>query len=99
MEKYGLLPYSIYNADETYITTVTDPGKYLAEKGQRRVGAVTSGERGSDIIIMYAKRWEGNFILPMFIFARQRITPLLEELFVHWVKHLQQMLPKNRLCC
>lgn len=44
MEKYRLLPYNIYFADETCITTVTDPGKFLAEKGQRRVGAVTSGE-------------------------------------------------------
>lgn len=44
MEKHKFIPNNIYNADETGITTVTDPEKVLAEKGQRRVGFVTSGE-------------------------------------------------------
>lgn len=79
MQKYKFLPNNIYNADETGITTVTDPGKVLAEKGQRRVGAVTSGERGSNITVMCAMSAAGNFIPPMFIFARQRMTPLLEK--------------------
>lgn len=79
MEKHKFIPSNIYNADETGITTVTDPGKVLAEKGQRRVGSVTSGERGSNITVMCAMSAAGNFIPPMFIFARQRMTPLLEK--------------------
>ncbi|XP_050302777.1 uncharacterized protein LOC126740692 [Anthonomus grandis grandis] len=79
MEKYRFPPNNIYNADETGITTVTDPGKVLAEKGQRRVGAVTSGERGRNISVMCAMSAAGNFVPPMFIFLRQRMTPLLEK--------------------
>lgn len=79
MEKYKFIPNNIYNCDETGITTVTDPGKVLAQKGQRRVGSVTSGERGSNITVMCAMSAAGNFIPPMFIFARQRMTPLLEK--------------------
>lgn len=33
MDKHKFIPNNIYNADETGITTVTDPGKVLAEKG------------------------------------------------------------------
>lgn len=71
MEKHGFSPNNIYNADETGITTVTDPSpKVLAEKGQRRIGAVTSGERGSNITVMCAMSAAGNFIPPMTIFPR-----------------------------
>jgi hypothetical protein len=76
MEKHKFLPNNIYNADETGITTGTDPGKMLVEKGQRRVGAVTSGERGNNITVMCAMNAAGNFIPPMFIFARHLITIL-----------------------
>ncbi|XP_050309282.1 uncharacterized protein LOC126745467 [Anthonomus grandis grandis] len=79
MEKYRFPPNNIYNADKTGITTVTDPGKVLAEKGQRRVGAVTSGESGRNISVMCAMSAAGNFVPPMFIFLRQRMTPLLEK--------------------
>lgn len=79
MEKHKFIPNNIYNVDETGITTVTDPGKVLAEKGQRRVGSVTSAERGSNITVMCAMSAAGNFIPPMFIFPRQRMTPLLEK--------------------
>lgn len=79
MEKHKFTPNNIYNADETGVTTVTDPGKVLAEKGQRRVGAVTSSERGKNITVMCAMSAAGNFIPPMFIFPRQRMTQLLEK--------------------
>ncbi|XP_063932672.1 uncharacterized protein LOC135144577 [Zophobas morio] len=79
MEKHRFSLNNIYNADETGITTVTDPGKVLAKKGQRRVGAVTSGERGTNITVMCAMSASGNYIPPMFIFPRQRMTPLLEK--------------------
>lgn len=79
MERFKFIPKNIYNCDETGITTVTDLGKVLAEKGQRRVGSVTSGERGSNITVTYAMSAAGNFIPSMFIFARQRMTLLLEK--------------------
>lgn len=40
--KFKFTPNNMYNADETEIITIIDPEKVLA-KGQRRVGAVTSG--------------------------------------------------------
>lgn len=77
MAKEKFIPNNIYNADETGITTVTDPGKVLPEKGH--IGSVTSGERGSNTTVMCAMSAAGNFIPPMFIIARQRMTPFLEK--------------------
>lgn len=79
IEKHMFPPINIYNADETGVTTVTDPEKVLVEKGQKRVGAVTSGERGRNTTVMYAMSAAENFIPPMFIFIRQRMKPLLKK--------------------
>lgn len=38
----------IYNVDETGLSTVHKPAKILAQKGKHQVGAVTSGERGTN---------------------------------------------------
>jgi len=35
--------------DETSITTVHDPAKIIGAKGQKRIGSVTSWERGKII--------------------------------------------------
>lgn len=59
MSKYNFSPSKIYNADETGITTVQDPGKILAIKGQKRVGVVTSGERGRNITVICAMNAAG----------------------------------------
>lgn len=46
MAKSKFQPKNIYNCDETGISTVQEPGKVLAAKGQKRVGSITSWERG-----------------------------------------------------
>lgn len=79
MEQYKFVPKNIYNCDETGISTVQTPGKILATKGQKRVGSITSWERGKNITLMCAMSVAGGFIPPMFIFPRKRLTPLLEK--------------------
>ncbi|KAG5876011.1 hypothetical protein JTB14_034039 [Gonioctena quinquepunctata] len=41
MEKHNIPPRNIYNVDETGISTVQEPGKVLAAKGQKRLGSMT----------------------------------------------------------
>lgn len=79
METYKFTPKNIYNCDETGISTVQDPGKILAPKGQKRVGSLTSWERGKNITVMCTMSAAGSFIPPMFIFPRKRHSPLLEK--------------------
>ena len=68
-------PDRIYNTDETGITTVQDPGTIVATKGKKRVGSVTSWERGKLVTVMCAMSAAGNFIPPMFIYPRKRTSP------------------------
>ncbi|KAJ8939093.1 hypothetical protein NQ318_003206 [Aromia moschata] len=82
MEKYNLLRPKIFNVDETGISTVQDPGTIVAEKGQRRVGSVTSYERGKNITVICAVSSSGTYIPPikecdlfMKSKALQKITP------------------------
>lgn len=79
METYKFTPKNIYNCDETGISTVQDPGKILAPKGQKRVGSITSWERGKNITVLCTMSAAGSFIPPMFIFPRKRHSPLLEK--------------------
>lgn len=68
--KYRLEPHQIYNLDETGITTVQNPGKIIAQKGKKQVGAITSAERGTLVTMCLAVSAIGNSIPPMFIFPR-----------------------------
>ncbi|XP_050499832.1 tigger transposable element-derived protein 4-like [Diabrotica virgifera virgifera] len=79
MEKYAFSPNKIYNCDETGVTTVQRPPKIYAEKGQKRVGFVTSWERGKTTTAMCAVNATGTYIPPMFIFARQRMASHLQR--------------------
>ena len=45
--KYKLEVHQVLNLDETGITIVQNPGKVIAEKGKKQVGAITSAERGT----------------------------------------------------
>ncbi|KAL1251473.1 hypothetical protein QQF64_019269 [Cirrhinus molitorella] len=56
--------------DETGITTVQKPEKILARRGQKQVGAVTSGERGTLVTVACAVNALGNAIPPHFVFPR-----------------------------
>ncbi|XP_063911278.1 uncharacterized protein LOC135128298 [Zophobas morio] len=77
MEKHMFTASKIYNMDETGISTVQDPGTIIAEKGQKRVGSVTSYERGKNITVICAVSAAGSYIPPMFIYPRKRMSPQL----------------------
>ncbi|XP_022163930.1 uncharacterized protein LOC111029276 [Myzus persicae] len=79
MEKYNFTPANIYNMDETGISTVQDPGKIIAPKGQKRVGSITSWERGKNVTVICGMSSSGTFIPPTFIFLRKRMSNQLTK--------------------
>ena len=70
MNRYKFPPQSIYNVDETGLTTVHKPPKVLAAKGEKQVGQITSGERGTLVTMCRAVNAIGNSIPPFLIFPR-----------------------------
>ncbi|XP_023942774.1 uncharacterized protein LOC112049208 [Bicyclus anynana] len=72
MDRFKFTASSIWNADETGVSTVTKPSKIIAAKGKRNVGSVTSGERGTNITLLVAVSATGSSIPPMFIFPRKK---------------------------
>lgn len=79
MQKYNFGADMVYNMDETGITTVQETEKIIAPKGQKRVGSVTSWERGKNVTVICAMSASGCFIPPLFIFPRKRHSPQLER--------------------
>jgi len=69
-EKYNFAPQSVYNIDETGVSTVQVPGKILAKKGTKQVGKVTSAERGTTVTVCCGINAIGNSVPPFFIFPR-----------------------------
>jgi hypothetical protein len=65
--------------DETGISTVQDPGLILAPKGQKRVGSITSWERGKNVTVVCTLSANSSLNPPMFIFPRQRMSHVLEK--------------------
>nr|XP_023021874.1 uncharacterized protein LOC111510207 [Leptinotarsa decemlineata] len=80
VDKYKFKDTNIWNVDETGITTVQDPGLILAERGQKRVGSITSWERGKNSTVVCAMSTGGSYVPPMFIFPRTRTSQLLEKM-------------------
>jgi len=70
--RFHFEPQCIWNVDETGLTTVQNPGKIVAQKGVKQVGAVTSAERGVLVTLCCAVNALGHAIPPMFIFPRVR---------------------------
>lgn len=66
---------SIWNADETGVTTVQKCPKVIAPKKLKQVGHVTSAERGSLVTICNAVNALGNSIPPYFVFPRVKTNP------------------------
>jgi transposase len=74
MDKYNFSPQSIYNMDETGLSTVPNKQpKVLSRKGKRSVNKISSAERGTNVTIVNAVSATGNFIPPAFIFGRKRM--------------------------
>ncbi|XP_041356358.1 uncharacterized protein LOC121373696 [Gigantopelta aegis] len=70
MLRYQFEPQSIYNCDETGLTTVHKPPTVVACKGAKQVGQVTSAERGTLVTMNVAVNAQGNSIPPFLIFPR-----------------------------
>ena len=67
-----IIPYDIWNVDETGLTTVQKPSSIVGPKGVKQVGSSTSYERGNLITMCAAVRATGNTVPAMFIFPRVR---------------------------
>ncbi|CAK1592497.1 unnamed protein product [Parnassius mnemosyne] len=72
VDRFKFTASSMWNADETGVSTVTKPSKIVAAKGKRNVGSITSGERGTNITLLVAVSATGSSIPPMFIFPRKK---------------------------
>lgn len=69
-EKYNFPPDSIFNLDETAVTTVHKPPKVISQRGLKQVGQVTSAERGQLVTMCNIISASGNSIPPAFVFPR-----------------------------
>lgn len=72
IDKYKIEPHNIFNVDETGVTTVQTPGKVLATTGVKQVGALSSYQRGTLVILCVAVNAIGNMLPSMFVFPRKR---------------------------
>lgn len=73
LEHKSLTPLKIWNADETGVSTVVQPGKIVATKGVRQVRKITSGERGQNHTVLCCMSSAGTYIPPLFIYPRKRM--------------------------
>ncbi|XP_064075658.1 uncharacterized protein LOC135194277 [Vanessa tameamea] len=72
MDRYGFTAADIWNIDETGVSTVLKPNKIVTAKGKRNVGAMTSGERGTNVTVVTAVSALGNAVPAMFLFPRKQ---------------------------
>lgn len=63
-------PESVYNLDETGITTVQNVPKILATRGQKQVGQIAAAERGTLITVCCCVNAIGRSLPPVMIFPR-----------------------------
>lgn len=74
---YPFSPSSIWNMDETGFSTVPSKmGKIISIKGLKRVGQITSAERGSMITLAFAVNASGNSLPPFYIFPQKKMSPM-----------------------
>lgn len=78
-EKYKFEAHRIFNVDETGISNVHVPSRIAAPKGQKQVGAITSGERGQLVTVVTTMSAAGHYVPPMFIFKRERMKEGLQK--------------------
>ena len=64
----------IFNMDETSLSTVQKPQKILAQNGKHHVGAITSGERGTNTTCVCCISASGVYVPPMLV-LRERGSP------------------------
>lgn len=104
-------PHQIFNMDETGESTVQEPGKFLAKTVQKRVGTVTSWERGKTVTAVCVMNAARVYVPSMFIYPRQHhsainvffffnktnltILKRYREFFLKWRQFLLVPLPKK----
>jgi hypothetical protein len=66
MDENKFEPSSIFNCDETGVTTAQKPKEVVTARGKKQVGSLTSGERGELVTVSAA----GQVLPPLFIFPR-----------------------------
>lgn len=69
-KRFNFSPESIYNVDETGISTVHKPPRVLAPKNIRQLGKLTSAERGVNNTMIACINAIGNSVPPLIIFPR-----------------------------
>ena len=67
--------FSVWNMDESGVTTVQKPIKIVSMKGKKQVSRVTSAEKGLTVTLLCCMSAAGQFVPPMFIFPRKRMAP------------------------
>ncbi|GFR64738.1 transposase [Elysia marginata] len=75
--KTGASGAQIFNLDETGLTIVHKVSKVLAPKGLKRMGQVTSAERGELVTLCAIVSAVGQALPPVFIFRRMNFSDLL----------------------
>ena len=61
--------HDIYNLDETVCTTLQQPGRGCTQR-KKRIGSVTSAERGELVIVLYAVVASGVVVPPILVFPK-----------------------------
>ena len=74
IDKNSITSDHIFNMDETGVSTVHNPGKIIALKGEKQVGRIVSGERGRNITVVCSVSAVGSYVPPMFVFPRIRMS-------------------------
>ena len=77
LEKEQFTASRVWNVDETGFTAVHARRKILAKRGLKQVGKITRGEKVVTTKAVCAFSASGNYIPPMLIFKRKRMTELL----------------------
>ncbi|KAB0805366.1 hypothetical protein PPYR_02336 [Photinus pyralis] len=75
--KENILDNRIYNVDETGISTV--PKETSKRLGVKQFGIISSWERRKNITVIAAFSASGNYIPPLFVFPRKRMSPYLQK--------------------
>ena len=64
---------SVWNLDETCVSTVTKPTRVVSPRGERQVGQISSSERGVTITMCACVSASGRALAPALIFPRARV--------------------------
>lgn len=75
LEYHSFTPESIFNLDETGLSTSHKPRKVLAETGKRHASQVVSADRGENVTLCAIINALGNSVPPCLVFPRKRFQP------------------------